>query len=97
MFRYSNNNNNYMASGMCALTMSRFSLAFLFAHVALLSRCMVFRMSLNLVPGIVAVKICLASVLDQRNAHGSWLLLYNPPMMQGPITPMTPIAIISVL
>ena len=65
--------------------------------VALLSKCMVFRMSLNLALVIVAVKICLTSVLDQRNDHRSWLLLYNPAIMQGLITPMVPIAMISVL
>ena len=97
MFRYSNKNNNYMASGMCGLTMPMFAVACLFAHVALLSKCMVFRMSLNLVLGTVALKFCLASVLDQMNAHGLWLLLYNPAMMQGSITPMMPMAMISVL
>ena len=57
MFRYSNKNSNYMASGMCGLTMPTLNVACLFAHVALLSKCMVFRMSLNLVLGIVAVNI----------------------------------------
>ena len=58
---------------MCGLTMTMFALAFLFAHVALLLRCMVFRMSLNLVLGIVAVEVCLASVLDRKEC--SWIMV----------------------
>ena len=57
--------------------------AYNYSGLPVSSCCMVFRMSLNLVLGIVAVKICLASVLDQRNAHGSRLLLYNPHHYSG--------------